>query len=187
MGIIRRIKYDSLQAFRGVAALGVVLHHTAMSTNDFIEKVPLWLNAVLSQGFLGVDFFFVLSGFIIMSSHYDDKKSFLAIKAYIIKRFVRIYPPYWPVSIALLAAYSLLPTLSKGVRGDLGWVSSLFLVPDASPPALPVAWTLIHEVVFYAVFCLYFYSSRVFLAFLVVWGLSIGLMYTLGAGGGTVQ
>lgn len=128
------IKFDSLQIFRGLAALGVVFHHTAMGTNYFVGKIPVWLNSIFEHGFLGVDFFFVLSGFIIMSSHFDDEKSVAALKTYGIKRFVRIFPPYWPVSIALMLSYFLLPSLSQGASGDYSLLSSLLLLPDNPPP-----------------------------------------------------
>lgn len=127
-------KFDSLQVFRGLAALGVVVHHAAISTEALVGRIPGWLIQIFEHGFLGVDFFFVLSGFIILNSHYDDEKSVAALKTYGIKRFARIFPPYWPVSIALIIAYFVLPGMSQGVRGDINWLSSLLLLPD-TPPA----------------------------------------------------
>lgn len=166
-------KFDSLQVFRGLAALGVVFHHTAVSTSAFVEKIPIWLNSMFEHGFLGVDFFFVLSGFIIMSSHFDDEKLVASLKTYGVKRFVRIFPPYWPVSITLILSYILLPNLSHGTRGDFSLLSSLLLLPDNTPPALSVAWTLIHEVMFYMIFCLFFISNRLFIFFVFGWVLAI--------------
>lgn len=173
MSALKLKKIDSLQLFRGLAALGVVFHHAALSTNAFVGKIPAWLNAMFEHGFLGVDFFFVLSGFIIMSSHFDDEKSVAALKNYGIKRFVRIFPPYWPVSIALMLSYFLLPGMSQGARGDFSWLSSLLLLPSTPPPALSVAWTLIHEVIFYMIFCLFFISNRLFMIFVSGWVLVI--------------
>lgn len=165
--------FDSLQVFRGLAALGVVISHAGLSTNAFAGKIPSWLNSVFEQGFLGVDFFFVLSGFIIMSSHFDDEKSITSIKTYGVKRFLRIFPPYWPVSISLILAYFVLPGMSQGNRGEFSWLSSLLLLPDSPPPALSVAWTLIHEVMFYMIFCVYFVSNRLFMLFVSGWVLTI--------------
>lgn len=155
-------KLDSLQIFRGLAALGVVVHHAALGTNAFVEEIPVWVNFIFEHGFLGVDFFFVLSGFIIMNSHYSDRKSILSLKTYFWKRFVRIFPPYWPISIALISGYVIFPTVSHGVRSDFSFLSSLLLLPDTSPPALSVAWTLIHEMLFYAIFCLFYIEPYIY-------------------------
>lgn len=125
--------FDSLQMFRGLAAMGVVVHHTAISSDALVSKIPIWLITIFNYGFLGVDFFFVLSGFIIMHSHFNDDKSIAALKVYVIKRFVRIFPPYWPVSIVLIFAYFVLPGMSMGERTDFSWLSSLLLLPDVYP------------------------------------------------------
>jgi len=126
-------KIASLQVFRGLAALAVVFFHARLGTSAFVEKIPAWLNSILKHGSLGVDFFFVLSGFIIMSCHFDDEKSAASLKTYGIKRFVRIFPPYWPVSIVLMLAYLLLPNMSQGDRSELSLLSSLLLLPDTHP------------------------------------------------------
>jgi exopolysaccharide production protein ExoZ len=172
-------KFDSLQIYRGLAALGVIFHHLSLSVNTFVDEIPGWLYLLFNRGFLGVDFFFVLSGFIIMSSHFDDEKSVVALKSYGFKRFVRIFPPYWPISIALLVAYAMLPGFSQGVRNELSLVSSILLLPDINPPALSVAWTLIHEMMFYIIFCLFFIKNRLFLILMTVWIFSIFAMFLL--------
>jgi hypothetical protein len=108
-----------------------------------------------------------------MNCHFDDEKSVASLKTYGIKRFVRIFPPYWPVSIVLLMSYLLLPNLSQGDRGDLSLLSTFLLLPDAHPPALAAAWTLMYEMLFYLIFCLYFISNRVFVVFVAAWVLTI--------------
>jgi exopolysaccharide production protein ExoZ len=66
-------KILSLQIGRGMAALGVVLFHSNLLVQSFVEPLPAPLAAVLKEGYLGVDFFFVASGFIILNSHFDDR------------------------------------------------------------------------------------------------------------------
>ena len=169
MSMNNKKKYDYLQMFRGLAALSVVLHHAAMSTDTFVGRLPMIMQQILSKGYLGVDFFFVLSGFIIYSSHHNDEKGILSLKTFVIKRFIRIFPPYWPISLTLLASYSLLPGLSQGNRGEISLISSILLVPDSAPPALSIAWTLIHEMIFYMFFASFFLSSRVFFVCVIAW------------------
>ena len=60
---------NSLQVFRGIAALAVVAHHAALSTDAFVQSLPGGWLRVFDLGAFGVDFFFVLSGFIIMHAH----------------------------------------------------------------------------------------------------------------------
>jgi exopolysaccharide production protein ExoZ len=174
-------KFDTLQVFRGFAALGVVLHHANQSTNAFVQVAPPWIDAIFSKGFLGVDFFFVLSGFIIMSSHFHDEKSSSALARYCRKRFIRVFPPYWPISMTLACLYLAFPLLSAGDRAGFSWISSLFLLPDGSPPALSVAWTLIHELLFYVVFTVFFISGRLLAVLALAWALAISLYAVLGA------
>lgn len=170
---MRTNKLQIIQCFRAIAAIGVVFHHASLSTNAFVEKIPPWLDIFFSRGYLGVDFFFVLSGFIILSSHLNDEKSISSLRKYCIKRSSRIFPPYWPVSISLVALYMSLPNVSAGTRTYFSLLSSFLLLPDWAPPALSVAWTLIHEMLFYTVFMLFYLSNTLFVIFVAGWTLTI--------------
>jgi peptidoglycan/LPS O-acetylase OafA/YrhL len=154
---------EGLQLFRGFAALAVALHHARLGTSAFVQEIPAPIEALLGQGFLGVDFFFVLSGFIILHTHYDDPRSVSAAAVYAFKRITRIYLPYLPITGAVIIAYLLFPALSQSDR-TWGWFTSLTLLPSIHEPALPVAWTLVHEIVFYLLFLVFFVSRRIFAA-----------------------
>ena len=131
--------FNSLQVFRGLAALAVVVHHAGVSTSAFVGDIPFVADSLFSLGYLGVDFFFVLSGFIIMYSHIDDERNLPAVRRYLFKRLIRVFPPYLPISIALLILYSVMPEFSAAGGREYSLVSSLFLVPTDNPPALSVA------------------------------------------------
>ena len=160
----------SLQVFRGLAALAVVASHVAFSTEAFVGSMPGVAQSVFGLGYLGVDFFFVLSGFIIMFAHMCDQPSLATVQRYAFKRLVRIFPAYLPISIALIALYATMPGFSASGGRDYSLLSSLLLLPADKPPALSVAWTLVHELMFYAVFLLFFVSRRWLVIGFVLWG-----------------
>lgn len=134
--------------------MAVVLHHAEMSVSAFVDKPPPPVRQALEFGYLGVDFFFVLSGFII---HYTMQVSPRPARRFARDRLQRIMLPYLPIGLGLALAYTLLPKLSDSGR-NWGWISTLTLLPTAHPPALSVAWTLQHELVFYFVYAGLFFS-----------------------------
>jgi exopolysaccharide production protein ExoZ len=163
------VKIQSLQAGRGIAASAVILHHSVIAAHNFGQAAPGY--AVLSRGYIGVDFFFVLSGFIIFHSTVGRGKS---LRDYAGARFRRIYLPYWPIGLVVALAYVAMPHLSAGNR-DWAWLPTLTLLPVDSAPALSVAWTLKHEMLFYILFGL-FYFSRLLPLGLAAWGFGIAIL-----------
>ena len=102
---------------------------------------------------IGVDFFFVLSGFIIMWIHSSDVGKPGRLSSYATRRWTRIYPPYWCVLIPLSLLYLMFPGAGIASQHDpINFVFSFFLLPNTNPPVLGVAWTLVYEVFFYTVF-----------------------------------
>lgn len=135
--------------------------------------MPTAVSATLTYGLLGVDVFFVLSGFIIMYAHFDDARTSTILKRYALKRLTRIYPAYWPIGLILIFLYAAMPGLSAAGAREYSLVSSILLVPANNPPSLSVAWTLVHELMFYGVFLLFFVSRRWLMIGLLAWAMMI--------------
>ncbi len=90
-----KVKLESLEAFRGIAAVLVVLFHSQIYSS-------ITHNTFIGNSFLFVDFFFVLSGFV-MIYVYDDRLNKLSeIIPYIVLRFGRIYPLHLAILLAWL-------------------------------------------------------------------------------------
>jgi peptidoglycan/LPS O-acetylase OafA/YrhL len=152
----------SLQAGRALAALAVVALHSSLAVEGFGQRVPL--SPILKNGYLGVDFFFVLSGFIIYHSTAGRGRT---PQEYAWARFKRVYLPYLPIGVAMALLYTFIPGVSAGGR-EWSWLPSVTLLPVTANPALSVAWTLKHEILFYTVFgALYF--TRTLVPGLVIW------------------
>ncbi|SEL93418.1 Peptidoglycan/LPS O-acetylase OafA/YrhL, contains acyltransferase and SGNH-hydrolase domains [Pseudoxanthomonas sp. GM95] len=160
-----------LQAGRAIAALAVVFSHTLPATQTFVEQVPEPIQAIVSKGYLGVDFFFVLSGFIIfyINRHFIGKQGWLG--TYVESRVTRIYLPYLPIAVALGLFYVLAPGMGNaGVPWS--WWATLTLVPNGPHSTLGVAWSLSFELCFYALALLFLRSGRPLLC-AALWALLI--------------
>lgn len=158
-------KIKSLQAIRGIAAVSVLLFHI---TPILREKFGYsFLGNFFMAGFSGVDVFFVLSGFIIL---HTSSRSSARFVSFIRKRFFRIYPIYWVVSVLTLMLFVFSPVAKYRFNFDLNFIlGSLLLVPQKEY-ILGVAWTLMYEVIFYIVFALtYFFNPKLFYFTLTTW------------------
>ena len=169
----------TLQAGRAFAALAVVLYHCAIAVEGFVGTIPYSLKSVLNRGYLGVDFFFVLSGFIIYYSNRNKERNAGNFFQFVKSRILRIFVPYLPIAVLLAFAYLLLPGLSASNR-SWSWLSTLFLLPSSDRSALNVAWTLQHELVFYVFFAIAVFFVRNLWTSVLLWSLCIITGWALG-------
>ena len=93
-------------------------------------------------GFLGVDLFFVLSGFVMYWAHEKDFGQAGKLGVFVKKRIVRIFPLYWIILFAKLVKDGSMPNI-------LVLLSAIFLIPYPHVPYINVAWTLSYELFFY--------------------------------------
>ncbi len=135
----------SLQALRALAAISVLLFHAAagLPANAGFDLVK----SICLHGFVGVDVFFVLSGFVVMHTA-SRVRSASDGRAFALRRFGRIYLGYWPV-LLLGVALSMLGIPALNAAGQW-WPSALLVEPTMERNVLPVAYTLVYELWFYA-------------------------------------
>lgn len=139
----RLLELDSL---RGLAALGVVLYHyTFMYQKLFGHRdAPL---LTFSKGYLGVELFFIISGFVILMTISRTA----TIMDFIVSRCSRIYPAYWA---AVIFTFCVVSASGLWVNGPVGGVAALVNLTMLQGFAHiqnvdGVYWTLQYELVFY--------------------------------------
>ncbi len=146
------VRFTSLDAFRGVAVLGIAVYHWAlMSVGADLGK--------FGNLYLLIDFFFVLSGFIIAALYREQVRDGASTLRFLLLRFARLYP----VHIFMLAAFLAVATISgapfSGQFSADGFAAHLFLIQPFGQDALSwnqPAWTISVEIqlcVLFALLC----------------------------------
>jgi len=97
----------TLTAARGIAAWWVVLYHV----RGAVAGLPALAEAALAKGYLAVDFFFLLSGFVLALSHGDRLRDagWAAVPGFLRRRIARI----WPLHAAMLGFALLLVAILR--------------------------------------------------------------------------
>lgn len=143
---------------RGIACTIVCLYHFTNGHNNFISEGS-WIKEITGKGWLGVEIFFVISGFIIPYAMAQSRYRLRNFPWFILKRWLRIDPPFW-ASVVLVIGLNALATswLSSGFTLD--W-SRLFLHFGYLIPFFPphdwlngVYWSLAVEFQYYLVVAL---------------------------------
>jgi peptidoglycan/LPS O-acetylase OafA/YrhL len=109
--VIMAADIRSLTGVRGVAAVIIVVYHFGKFRLDPASPVTVW---AVPHGYLPVDMFFMLSGFVIGYVYADAFSSAAPenYKTFLIKRFARLYPAY----IVISAFYAL--KIALGLTGE---------------------------------------------------------------------
>ncbi|MFD0504798.1 acyltransferase family protein [Streptomyces chiangmaiensis] len=136
----------------------VCFYHYAGKNGDVVQswhQSPATKFPTLSQfatyGSLGVQFFFLISGFVICMSSWGR-----SMGDFFRSRVARLYPAYWVAIVLVTAASIILPVVVEPLRSDEILVNLTMLQqPMGVPRVLGVDWTLWVELRFYAMFALF--------------------------------
>jgi exopolysaccharide production protein ExoZ len=170
-------KFLSLEVGRFLASLFVVFFHVNVATSEAkyfkYHAIPFF-----AGGFSGVEFFFVLSGFVIFMAHSKDlenKNSKSAALNFLWKRFMRLYPAIWGVLIILIPLIFCVKNLQwRGPISLFDIFSALAITPVVGEKILAVEWSLRYEVMFYLLFAVTVWRRIWGTA---IWSLLIGLSF----------
>jgi peptidoglycan/LPS O-acetylase OafA/YrhL len=148
-----RQKIPQLDAIRGIAILVVLAHNL-----QGFSSLPL--SVITNYGWMGVDLFFALSGFLITGILLDSKSSENYFRNFYARRCLRIWPLYYSV---LILMFVIVPLMRPQDGAELfqrssPWWSYVFFLqnflvaaPTQAAGALGVSWSLAVEELFYLV------------------------------------
>ncbi|MFD8638932.1 acyltransferase family protein [Streptomyces zaomyceticus] len=167
-----------LDGLRLVAALMVVGYHYLAFGEGWpapVERLFPGTYSVASYGYLGVEFFFLISGFVICMSGWGRP-----VKDFFVSRVARLYPAYWFAVVATSVTVAVIP----GGREHLPWndiLTNLTMLqePLGADPVDAVYWTLFAELRFYLLFTVLAWwglTYRRVLLFCCAWGAASALV-----------
>ena len=137
----------SIQILRAIAAIAVVFMHVGIDLNHWTGTSISWSMV----GAVGVDLFFVISGFIMTLISWDMFGQPRAALEFMSRRLMRILPIYW----LLTAIYVLFGNYDLACI-----VQSLLFIRGSQLHVVPVGWTLDFEMMFYCVFAIGLMAPR---------------------------
>jgi len=149
----------NLQALRGIAALLVVMHHSLAHFKAMGLANPVF-EFVALHGNIGVDIFFVISGYVMARTTENAGHGPGVSRYFISKRFGRIYLGYWPVFLLALVMYLF---HSPEYLADKQVLQSFTLLKFGNYAGLVItpAWSLTFELYFYLMIGLMLTSKRI--------------------------
>src|SRR3712207_1524401 len=110
---LSRSEIRALTGLRIVAAMWVVLFHFEGQLMPYVDQLP-GSHAVISAGWIGVELFFVLSGFVIARSYLDEcgrRWSTAGAARFVLNRFARVWPAWMAVTVVACAWLVVCPRL----------------------------------------------------------------------------
>lgn len=138
-------RLDQIDGLRAMAALSVMLfHYTTRFDEVFAHASPIGFG--LSQGFLGVNLFFVISGFVILMTIESAKSP----ADFVFSRFTRLFPTYW-VAVLLTWLLTMVLFIPGNVRSVPEVLANLTMLHGGfGVPSVDGAyWSLEVELIYY--------------------------------------
>ncbi len=154
-----RKRIPALTGIRGVAAGWVVAYHFCAMAARLPALSGMLHIPIVDRGYLGVDLFFILSGFVLALNNQGKAQTsgFGPTQKFIIGRMFRIFPLHWCILLCYLLA---LPFMGRGWPSDdlnleKNFILSVMLIQSwAHMPLVwnPPAWSLSDELLAYLTF-----------------------------------
>jgi exopolysaccharide production protein ExoZ len=159
-------KLVNIQILRAVAALSVVLYHVGVEKEHICEAAGRVCHSDLWFGLDGVKLFFMISGFIMVVTNWNNFAKHGATVDFMRRRIERIVPLYWLITTLAVVGVALVPSmLNVPVLDPLYIAASYLFYPMARVngvvwPIANLGWTLELEMMFYLIFSIALLFNR---------------------------
>ena len=170
--MVKRVRFYDMDLYRFVAAVIVVMFHytfRGFAADDLSTIEFPYLAQVFKYGYLGVDLFFMISGFVILLTACNKN-----IIDFTISRMVRLYPAFW-VSVTFTALAAWFFGSEKFAVEPMQYIANLSMVSGyfGIKYVDGVYWTLLVEIRFYLLVGLFLLFGKIqyFKYFLILWSL----------------
>lgn len=195
--LVTKPHYPILDGLRGVAALTVVLFHV------FEANATSHLDQIINHGYLAVDFFFLLSGFVIGYA-YDDRWNKMTVGNFFKRRLVRLQPMVIMGSIIGAATFyfgasSFFPLISNTPVWEMLLIMVIGFTLIPVPPSMDIrgwnetyplngpGWSLFYEYIVNILYALFIRKfSKLALSILVFLSAGVLIHYAVTSSTGTV-
>lgn len=161
------LKLPNIQILRAVAALAVVFYHDGIETTTICTSNGTPCNYDFWVGGFGVPLFFIISGFIMVMTSWNSFGQVGAPVDFIKRRIIRIVPLYWLITSLAVIGIIISPSMLNVPVLDPLYIAASYLfwpvtrVNGLVRPIANLGWTLNLEMMFYAVFTIALFFSRV--------------------------
>jgi peptidoglycan/LPS O-acetylase OafA/YrhL len=153
-------RFNQIDILRAIAVFLVLGRHIDSCPTEFSSALHGLTEVWIRGGWIGVDLFFVLSGFLVSGLLFREYDKFrrIDVKRFLIRRGFKIYPPFW---LLIAATVGLGVMRGKGMEWDRV-LAELFFVQNYLPGVWIHTWSLAVEEHFYILLvCTFFLFSKV--------------------------
>ena len=148
----------ALTGYRAIAAWMIFVYHFFPFNN---AKIPQWIKTPIFEFHMGVDMFFVLSGFLITYRYFHQTP--IQFSNYMVNRVARIYPMYLLITLLVFVVWYL-QNATWSYEKTLEFITSITLTKALFSTfflsGIPQGWTLTLEELFYFTAPLYFIAIK---------------------------
>lgn len=146
-------RFYELDVMRFLAALAVMFYHFTFASSRLLGTPAFGADILLRYGYLGVDIFFMISGYVVLMSAMNKSP-----KYFVVSRAVRLYPAYWVcciITFAVIYITKITPPDTPPVTFKLLIYNlSMFQEFFGKANMYGVFWTLTYELGFYFIILL---------------------------------